>query len=101
MVTAVTSVGDVTSVGTPRAGVFAEHAARVVADQLVARVRGRSEPPSHDGTGACWIEFGDHEVVRVDVDFFSTPGHPTGTFTAPSARTAAEKAEFGTSRHAG
>ena len=31
------------------------------------------------------------EVARVDVDFFSTPGHPTGMFTPPSLETAAEK----------
>ena len=94
------AVGDVTSVGTPKAGVFAEGAARVVADQLIARIRGQAEPPDYDGTGACWIEFGDHQVGRVDVDFFSTPGHPTGTFIAPSAATAAEKAEFGATRRA-
>lgn len=94
------AVGDVTSVGTPKAGVFSEGAARVVADQLIARIRGENEPPGYDGTGACWIEFGDHEVARVDVDFFSTPGHPTGTFTAPSTLTAEEKAEFGASRRA-
>ena len=94
------AVGDVTSVGTPKAGVFSEGAARVVADQLVARIRGESEPPGYDGMGSCWIEFGGHEVARVDVDFFSTPGHPTGTFTPPSVRTAEEKVEFGTSRRA-
>lgn len=94
------AVGDVTSVGTPKAGVFAEGAARVLADQLIARIHGVAEPPGYDGTGACWMEFGDHEVARVDVDFFSTPGHPTGTFTAPSPETAAEKAEFGSSRRA-
>ncbi len=94
------AVGDVTSVGTAKAGAFAERAARAVADQLIARIRGEGEPPGFDGTGACWIEFGDHEVARVDVDFFSTPGQPTGTFTAPSAETAAEKAEFGSSRRA-
>ncbi len=94
------AVGDVTSVGTPKAGVFAEGAARVVADQLIARIRGQAEPPDYDGTGACWIEFGDHQVGRVDVDFFSTPGRPTGAFTAPSAETAAEKAEFGATRRA-
>ena len=38
------AVGDVTSVGTPKAGVFAEGAARVVADQLIARIRGEDEP---------------------------------------------------------
>ncbi len=94
------ALGDVTSVGTPKAGVFAEGAARVVADQLIARIRGEAEPPGYDGIGACWIEFGDHEVGRVDVDFFSTPGHPTGTFSEPSDAIAAEKAGFGASRRA-
>jgi sulfide:quinone oxidoreductase len=92
------AVGDVTSVGTPKAGVFAEGAARVVADQLIARIRRELEPPGYDGTGACWMEFGDRQVARIDVDFFSTPGRPTGTFTPPSALTAAEKVEFATSR---
>ena len=73
------AVGDVTSVGTPKAGVFAEGAARVVADQLIARIRGETEPPGYDGTGSCYVEFGDEQVGRVDVDFFSTPGHPTGS----------------------
>jgi sulfide:quinone oxidoreductase len=94
------AVGDVTSVGTPKAGVFAEGAAKVVADQLISRIRGESEPPGYDGTGACWIELGGHQVARVDVDFFSTPGHPTGTFTEPSDVIAAQKAEFGASRRA-
>lgn len=94
------AVGDVTSVGTAKAGVFAERAARVVADQLIARIRGSEMPPGYDGTGSCYIEFGRHEVARVDVDFFSTPGHPTGTFATPSAALAAEKAEFGSSRAA-
>ncbi len=94
------AVGDVTSVGTPKAGVFAERAARVLADRLIARIRGAAEPPGFDGTGACWIEFGDHEVARIDVDFFSTPGQPITWFTEPSEATAAEKAEFGASRGA-
>ena len=94
------AVGDVTSVGTPKAGVFAERAAGVVADQLIAQIRGEAQPPGFDGTGSCWIEFGDHEVGRVDVDFFSVPGHPTGTFTAPSAATAAEKGGFSAVRRA-
>jgi len=94
------AVGDVTSVGTPKAGVFAEGAARVVADQLIARIRGEAEPPGYDGTGSCFVELGDGEVGRVDVDFFSTPGHPTGTFTAPTADTARDKANFGPTRRA-
>lgn len=94
------AVGDVTSVGTPKAGVFAERQASVVADHLIAQIREASAPPGYDGTGTCWIEFGDHEVGRVDVDFYSTPGHPTGTFVAPSVETAAEKAGFASSRRA-
>ncbi|MGB7804077.1 MAG: FAD-dependent oxidoreductase [Actinomycetota bacterium] len=92
------AVGDVTSVGTPKAGTFAEGAARVVADQLIAHVRGEAAPPGFDGTGACWIEFGDEQVGRVDVDFFSTPGSPIGTFVPPSAEVAAEKASFAGTR---
>jgi len=94
------AVGDVTSVGTPKAGVFAEGAARALADQLIARIRGQAESRNFDGTGACWIEFGDDQVARVDVDFFSTPGQPTGLFTEPSPATAAEKAGYGASRRA-
>ena len=94
------AVGDVTSVGTPKAGVFAEGAALVVANHLIARVRGDAEPPGYDGTGACWIEFGNEQVGRVDVDFFSTPGSPIGTFVPPSAEVAAEKASFAGTRRA-
>jgi len=32
------------------------------------------------------------------VDFYSTPGQPTGTFVAPSPETAAEKAGFASIR---
>jgi sulfide:quinone oxidoreductase len=94
------AVGDVTSVGTAKAGVFAEGAGRVVAEQLIARLRGEPEPRGYDGTGTCYIEFGDRGVGRVDVDFFSTPGQATGTFTEPSAATTAEKADFAASRRA-
>lgn len=94
------AVGDVTSVGTPKAGVFAERAASVVADHLVASVRGEATPPGYDGTGSCYIEFGSDGVARVDVDFFSTPGRPSGVFTPPSPRTTAEKAAFASTRHA-
>jgi len=94
------AVGDVTSVGTAKAGAFAERAGRVVAEQLIARLRGEPEPPGYDGTGTCYIEFGDRGVGRVDVDFFSTPGQAKGTFTEPSAATTAEKADFATSRRA-
>jgi sulfide:quinone oxidoreductase len=94
------AVGDVTSVGTPKAGMFAEGAASVVADRLIAKSRGVDGSALYDGKGACYIEFGGREVARVDVDFFTTPGHPTGAWTPPSIHTAEEKAAFRVSRSA-
>ena len=93
------AVGDVTSVGTPKAGVFAEGAARVVADELIAQIRGSEAPAPYDGTASCYVEWGDDLVGRVQVDFFSGPS-PTGVFFEPSSAITAEKAEFGASRRA-
>jgi len=91
------AVGDVNGVGTPKAGVFAEGSARVVADAIIAQLRGGAPPEAYKGQGSCYVEFGHDVVGRVDVDFLSGP-KPTGTFQAPSAALVAEKALFGASR---
>jgi sulfide:quinone oxidoreductase len=91
------AVGDVATVGVPKAGVFSEGAARVVAASLVAKLQGGDQPPAYDGRGACYVEFGAGRVGRVDVDFLSGP-KPTGTFQEPSADLVAEKQHFGASR---
>jgi sulfide:quinone oxidoreductase len=83
----------------PKAGVFAEGAARVVADGLIAAVRGDGGPDGYGGRGSCYIEFGAGRVGRVDVDFLSGP-KPTGTFREPSGALVTEKKEFGSSRSA-
>jgi len=93
------AVGDVATVGVPKAGVFSERQARIVAASLVARVRGGSSSARYDGRGSCYIEFGVGRVGRVDVDFFSGP-KPTGTLQEPSAALVAEKQHFGASRRA-
>jgi sulfide:quinone oxidoreductase len=93
------AIGDVTSVGTPKAGVFSEGAARTVAGELIAQVKGGNQPPAYSGAGSCYVEFGANLVGRVDVDFLSGP-EPTGTFVKPSIALAGEKEEFGTSRKA-
>jgi sulfide:quinone oxidoreductase len=93
------AVGDVTSVGTPKAGVFAEGAARVVAQTIIADVRAGAAPAAYTGTGSCYVEFGGDRVGRVDVDFFSGPA-PTGTFAAPSTALSDEKRQFGSVRRA-
>lgn len=91
------AVGDIANTGTPKAGVFAESAAKAVAASFVARIRGEGEISSYGGAGSCYIEFGAGRVGRVDIDFFSGP-KPTGTYHEPSARLRAEKERFKTSR---
>ena len=91
------AVGDVTSVGTPKAGVFAEGQAAVVADAIIARQRDAADAATYDGHGICYVEFGDDEVARVDVTFLSGLP-PTGVFEAASLEFAADKSEFGASR---
>ncbi len=93
------AVGDVTSVGTAKAGVFAEGAGRVVAQELIAQIRGADAPAPYDGKATCYVEWGDDLVGRVEVDFFSGPS-PTGTFFEPSTTITEEKAEFGATRRA-
>ena len=83
----------------PKAGVFSEGQARIVARSLIAKLRRQAEPEGYDGRGSCYVEFGQGRIGRVDVDFLSGP-KPTGTFQEPSATLAAEKTQFGTSRKA-
>ncbi len=93
------AVGDVTTVGVPKAGVFAEGAARTLAASLLASIRGGEQPAPYDGIGICYIEFGAGRVGRVEVDFLTGP-KPTGTFGEPSDALAADKRHFGSSRRA-
>jgi len=93
------AVGDCATVGVPKAGVFSEGAARVVARALISRLRGEEEPDGYNGLGSCYIEFGGGRIGRVDVDFLSGP-KPTGTFQEPSSALVAEKQQFGSSRRA-
>ena len=93
------ALGDVATVGVPKAGVFSEGAARVVAAAIVARRTGGAPPAGFDGRGACYVEFGGGRVGRVDIDFLTAP-KPTGTLTAPSSELVAEKQQFGATRRA-
>jgi sulfide:quinone oxidoreductase len=94
------AVGDCARQGTPKAGIFAEGAARAVAKALIARLRNEEVPVTHAGTGVCYIEFGGGRIGRVDVDFFSDPNGPTGTYHEPSVALRADKEHFGSSRRA-
>ena len=91
------AVGDVTSVGTPKAGVFAEGQAAVVADRISARHPGADGSRSTTGAGCATSSSAHDQVARVDVTFVSGQA-PTGGFDGPSHALAADKDEFGSSR---
>lgn len=92
------AVGDVTSAPTPKSGVFAESAARAVANHLIHEIVGGDEPEPFDGKGSCYVEFGNQTVGRMDADFF--PGsRPTAPFTGPSREVAQEKKSFAEERY--
>lgn len=93
------AIGDVATAGVPKAGVFAEGAARIVAQTLITEHTGGEPPGPHLGRGTCYIEFGQGRVGSVDIDFLSGPSK-TGHFNAPSADLVAEKQRFGASRRA-
>lgn len=91
------AVGDVTSVGTPKAGVFAEGQAAVAAARIVATVQGETPGAQYDGSGVCYLEFGADQVAKVAVTFL--PGRPPiGGLEGPSPDLAADKTAFGRSR---
>jgi sulfide:quinone oxidoreductase len=92
------ALGDCAETGVPKAGVFAESAARAVADEIAASIRGGRARP-YDGTGLCFVEMGDGQVGRVDVHF-RADGGPTAPMLGPGAEYAAEKAQFGAIRRA-
>jgi|SRR5436190_2726522 len=91
------AIGDVNGVGTPKAGVFAEGAAKVAAATIIAEFEKSENPTAYKGDGICYVEFGNGQVGKVNVDFFSGPS-PFGTYTEASAELVADKEHFGSSR---
>lgn len=87
------ALGDCADAPVPRAGVFAETAARAVADDIAAKVHGSGAIDPYDGKGSCYVEFGKGLVGKVDADFLSGPS-PTAPFLGPSRALADEKDRF-------
>ena len=91
------AVGDVTSVGTPKAGMFAEGQGAVVAAHVAATVLGADPPPPYDGRATCFVEMGEEGVAKVDVRF--VPGSaPAGVLTGPDPALAEDKTAFAAER---
>jgi sulfide:quinone oxidoreductase len=92
------AIGDVTSVGTPRAGTFAEGAGRVVAASIAARTRGGAVAP-YEGDGHCYIEFGEEQIAEIYVNFLGGP-KPRADYKGATPDGVANKRFFGSSRTA-
>lgn len=93
------AVGDVAGLPMAKAGVFAENAAGVVADDITARLRGRELQRRYEGEGSCYLEFGDGRVGKVEANFLGGP-IPTARLVGPTVALASEKGTFASSRRA-
>jgi sulfide:quinone oxidoreductase len=92
------AIGDLATTGMPKAGSFAESAARAAASSIVAKIKGGEAIPNA-GTGSCLVEFGDGRIGWADLDFLTGP-KLTSVYHAPSVAGRAHKVEFGASRRA-
>jgi sulfide:quinone oxidoreductase len=83
----------------PKAGIFAESAAIVVADDIAAEITGGEQPAPFGGSGICYAEFGGGLVGKVEVNFLHGDA-PAAQRYEPSLEYAAEKEQFGAARRA-
>jgi len=91
------AIGDLAGLPMAKAGVFAEAAARVVADDIAATLHGTELEQPYEGAGNCFIEFGGGMVGKVEANFLGGP-EPTARLIGPSRELAAEKKSFGATR---
>jgi sulfide:quinone oxidoreductase len=83
----------------PKAGIFAESAALVVADDIAAAISGAEPPAPFEGSGTCYAEFGAGLVSKVEINFLGGE-RPEARRYDPSREYALEKEEFGATRRA-
>ena len=93
------AIGDMTAVRLlnsmllPKAGVFAEAQAQVVAASIAAKIQGEPRPHGYDGYGFCYVEVGDGLAANGSGDFYAYPG-PRVTLETPSASARRAKEEY-------
>lgn len=85
------AIGDVVSIPLalgkplPKAGVFANKEAEVVAANIAHAIAGRAQPARFDGHGDCFIEIGGGKAGFGGGDFYAEP-KPAVTLRPPSRR---------------
>lgn len=81
-------IGDATSIPIaggkflPKAGVFANKQAKVVASRIAAELRGATPDSRFDGAGACFLELGDGVAAYASGSFYGESG-PTMRLRQP------------------
>lgn len=96
------AIGDVTSIpvgetAVPKAGAFAEDAARTVVAEILSKEGFAAKRVPYAARGTCYFDLGDGTVGRVDADYLGgeTPG---STLAGPSHELHADKERFVVSR---
>jgi len=93
------AIGDVAAVRLlnsmllPKAGVFAEGEAQVVAAAIAADINDEPRPGVYDGNGFCFVEVGDGLAAHGDGDFYAYPG-PRVILREPSKQGQRAKEEY-------
>lgn len=93
------AVGDVTSIRLlnsmllPKAGVFAEAHAQVVAAAIAADIQGEPRPAGCDGHGFCYVEVGDGLAAYGSGEFYAYPA-PRVHLEAPTEESRRAKGEY-------
>jgi sulfide:quinone oxidoreductase len=93
------AIGDATSIRLPigmflpKAGVFADEQARIVAENIAADIAGKAAVSRFNGHGFCYIEIGDNMAAYGAGNFYGIPA-PTISLEPPSTRFCKEKHEM-------
>ncbi len=92
------AVGDVTSIpvgdlSVPKAGAFAEEAAKVVVANLLYRLTGQGQPLKFDAIGTCFLEFGDDQVAQISANYLGQ-AEPDVALEGPSEELREGKKQF-------
>ncbi|HEX6067898.1 MAG TPA: FAD-dependent oxidoreductase [Nitrososphaera sp.] len=96
------AIGDVTEIkigqlAMPKAGIFAEGEAKVVAQEIIDEIAGQKPQAAYNGQGYCYVEAGNKMAGYVEADFYSAAG-PAFTLDAPAEKYFEKKHEFEHSR---
>lgn len=92
------AIGDVTEIklgqlAMPKAGIFAEGQAKVVAQEIIDEVNSRKPQSEYNGQGFCFVEVGNRMAGYVQADFYNAQG-PLFQLEPPSAAHFEEKHDF-------